>query len=591
MTSRKLIWQIYPYYLLVIIVTLIAVAFYASRQITRTYDKKVTDELTTSGMLIGHAVREIIGSQGPDLLQGHCDSLAKLSGARITLIDTNGIVLSDSEQNPSVMENHARRPEIAQALSGLTGESTRYSNTLQQHLKYVAVPITASNKVIGVVRMARPLSEVEKDLTALNRNVIVAGLLLIIIATLVSLYLFRRVSRPLGDLTIAANRMASGDLTRQLPVKGSSEIEALTKAMNNMAKQLDIRLKTIARQNNEQEAILSSMVEGVLAVDADERILSLNEAAAKLLEIQPEQARRRRILEIIRHAELYDFIARSLKSASQSRTEIALSGDRLRHLQIHANVLKDASDSRIGSVLVLNDITRLRMLENMRRDFVANVSHELRTPVTAILGSVETLLSKKPNGNKDTRQLLEIIGRQAERLNTLVADLLTLSKLEHDMEDSLLNKMTTSVAQVVKSAIQSCEPKSRLRNIDVNFEGDESIMVAMDAARIEQALVNLIDNAIKFSDENSTVMVTWQKTGDGLVIEVSDSGPGIEKRHLARLFERFYRVDKARSRDMGGTGLGLAIVKHIALAHKGHVAVESTVGVGSKFRIYIPATT
>jgi two-component system phosphate regulon sensor histidine kinase PhoR len=356
-----------------------------------------------------------------------------------------------------------------------------------------------------------------------------------------------------------------------------------------MASKLRERIETVLSQANEQEAVFSSMVEGLLAVDTDERIIRMNRAAAAFFDVDPDEARGRTIQEVIRNPELQKFVTRALTSREPVEGDIILrvnGGERF--LQAHGALLLDAESSRRGLVVVLNDVTRLRQLEAVRRDFVANVSHELRTPITSIKGFVETLRDGAIHNREDAEHFLGIIAKQSDRMNSIIADLLTLSRVEQDMEKEKVRFETGRLTEALREAVQVCERKASEKEISIGIECPQDLTARINAALIEQAVVNLIDNAVKNSDPGTRVTVSAGRSDGGTVISVADEGYGIPAKHIPRLFERFYRVDKARSSKLGGTGLGLAIVKHIAQAHGGSVSVESTPGSGSKFTIFLP---
>jgi two-component system phosphate regulon sensor histidine kinase PhoR len=359
--------------------------------------------------------------------------------------------------------------------------------------------------------------------------------------------------------------------------------------MNLMAVQLNARLRTIAQQRNEREAILSSMSEGVLALDASERIVSINHAAADLLGLDSEEVIGNAIYEVARIPSLQEFVEKALRSPDTIETEISLPGATERSLQAHGTVLHDSSGERAGVVLVFSDITRLKKLENIRRDFVANVSHELKTPITAITGSTETLLGGALSNPDDSRRFLEMIARHSDRLNNLVDDLLSLARIESEAEQNQINLTRGNVIDVLQASIRTCQEKSSQHNVSLTCSCETSLEANINPEQLEQAISNLIHNAIKHSDDGSTVSIEATTSETEVVISVRDSGTGIAAEHHTRLFERFYRVDQARSRQEGGTGLGLAIVKHIALVHGGRVGVESSLGKGSTFSIYLPA--
>jgi len=360
--------------------------------------------------------------------------------------------------------------------------------------------------------------------------------------------------------------------------------------MNQMADQLDERIRTIVRQRNEQEAVLACMVEGVLAIDKQETILRFNQAAASLLNLGSDAAGRR-AREVLRKPDLLYFIDRSLSSQSPIEQQVTLMMDgQQRSLQAHGTPLRDALGREIGALLVFNDITRMQRLENIRRDFVANVSHELKTPITAIKGSVETLVDGAISDPEHGQRFLAIIARQSDRLNAIIDDLLALSRIEQGEEQEGIERQQASVPGVVLGALQSCRTRADQKEISLEMEAPEQLTWSVNPTLLEQALVNLVDNAVKYSAQGQKVVVAIESSRELLRIRVRDWGPGIAQEHLPRLFERFYRVDKARSRHLGGTGLGLAIVKHIVQAHHGQIFVDSSPGQGSTFTMTIPRT-
>jgi two-component system phosphate regulon sensor histidine kinase PhoR len=416
------------------------------------------------------------------------------------------------------------------------------------------------------------------------------AVLIVALAGLVTLVAARRISRPLEDIRNAAGRFASGDLSFRIPTTGSEETAELAQAMNDMAAQLDDRIHTVLNQRNEQEAVLSSMVEGVLAVDSKERVLTMNHAAGNLLSIAPPEALGRTLQEITRNSEIHDFARRALRADGPTERDITFfhSGD-TRSIQAHGAPIQDADGRRLGVVIVLNDVTRLRRLESIRQDFVANVSHELKTPITSIKGFVETLRDGAMNDAEDASRFLAIIARQADRLGAIIEDLLSLSRIEQDANEDALELQLTPLRGILAGAMESCRMKAGEKSIEIDLECSEDMNVKANAPLLEQALVNLIDNAIKYSPDGAHVRVSAEQDKGATAISVADDGCGIAEGHVGRLFERFYRVDKARSRQLGGTGLGLAIVKHIALAHGGRVSVESRPNEGSTFTLHLEA--
>ncbi len=413
---------------------------------------------------------------------------------------------------------------------------------------------------------------------------------------IIGLAVFFRLHRGLRRLHRAARRFAAGDLSRRIDVRSPAPVAQLAQTLNRMASQLDERLQTVISQRNELEAVLSSMVEGVLAIDRQENVISLNRAAANLLDIDADRAVGRSIQEAVRNAALQQFVAATLASPGSTERDLVLrvsadeTGDSTeRFLQAQGAVLRDATGQRIGALIVLHDVTRLRRLEMVRRDFVANVSHEIKTPLTAIKGAVETLLDEQSHDPQLNQQFLGIVQRQADRLHAIVEDLLSLARIEQETERARVSLQRNALEPVIIAAIEACHHKAIAKRITLTQDLDAQLEARINGPLLEQALVNLLDNAIKYSPEGSAVHVTAATHADEMIISVTDDGVGIEADHLPRLFERFYRPDRARSRAMGGTGLGLSIVKHIANAHRGRVSVSSKPGEGSTFRIHLPA--
>jgi two-component system phosphate regulon sensor histidine kinase PhoR len=368
----------------------------------------------------------------------------------------------------------------------------------------------------------------------------------------------------------------------------------LAETINHMAVQIQDRYQAAVQQRNEMEAVLSSMVEGVAVVDPQERVISLNAAAGRFLGIAPAAAVGKSIQEVARNTALQRFIAGALDVGRAVQDDLTLHRPLSptspeRYLQVQSAPLRDAVGRRIGVVIVLHDVSELRRLEGVRRDFVANVSHEIKTPVTAIKGFAETLLEGPAHAPEDAERFLQIIARQADRLHAIVNDLLTLSRVEQDAKDKRIELERSRLARVLQAAVESCQIKAEARSVRVQVTCDPQLTAPMNAPLLEQAVVNLLDNAIKYSPTPAQVQVTAEQGNAEVVVSVADHGCGIGPEHLPRLFERFYRTDKARSRELGGTGLGLAIVKHIAQAHGGRVEVQSQVGKGSTFIIHLPA--
>jgi len=456
-------------------------------------------------------------------------------------------------------------------------------------MMYVAVPIKEGDEVKAVVRTAILATAIDDALKSIYIKIFWGVVATVFCAAGLSLLISRRISEPIIEMKKIAERFASGDLDHRLLISGTGELDSLANALNKMATQLQERIATITDQRNEMEAVLSSMIEGVVAMDKQGRIVSINKAAATLLNIDAQHMKSRMVEEVIRNVDLQEFIKRTLNSKVPTEMDISLpvEGDRL--FQLHGVPLPTEAGSKIRAVIVLNDMTRMRRLENVRREFVANVSHELKTPVTSIQGFVEALLEGAMNDHKQAERFLKIIARHSDRLNSIIEDLLTLSRLEEDKERKEISFEVMELKSVLASAIELSSTKAEDKQMKIELICQDDTKAKINAALLEQAMINLIDNAIKYSSSGDIIRIIAEQKNNETAISVEDNGCGIAPEHLPRIFERFYVVDKSRSRKLGGTGLGLAIVKHIAQVHDGSVTVESSPGAGSTFTIHLPA--
>jgi two-component system phosphate regulon sensor histidine kinase PhoR len=590
MKKRRLIWQLFPLLWIIIILSLLAVTIFFWQTFKDFHVEQTSADLLVRANLVRSQTTNALIRGEYNRIDSLCKQLGYEIDTRITIVLPSGKVVADSQEDPGKMDNHAKRSEIMEALSGGVGVSTRYSYTVHKNLMYVAIPLMQNGNIVGVVRTSRTVASINEALGGIYLKVALGALMVVILIAIASIFTIRRVSSPLEQMRKIANRFSDGELSLRLQEHDSLEIGGLSEAMNHMAAQLNERIQIILRQRNEQEAFLSSMVEAVLAVDLKERVIDLNRAAESILDVEGKQVRGLYIHEVVRSTDFLGFVKKVLVAESPAEEEFSLEENGEKYLQAHGTALRDANENHIGAVIVLNDITRLRRLENLRRDFVANVSHELRTPITSIKGFVETLIEGRVKNPEDKAHFLNTILKQSDRLNAIVEDLLNLSTIEQESEKREIALLPGSIKDVLHSSIQSTETKAREKNIRVALLSDEDIAANINGELLEQAVNNLIDNAINYSEPGSTTEVSVVQKESYIVINVKDYGCGIEARHLPRLFERFYRVDKARSRKLGGTGLGLAIVKHIAQAHGGFASVESEPGKGSTFSTHLPKT-
>ena len=584
---RPLIWQLYPSFLILVLLAVLTTGWFASRAMHDFYIDQREQDLIERIHIMMPQIQSHLDPLNAVALDRYCKQIALEIPMRLTVLLPDGKPVGDSEADPGRMENHLDRPEVRQAMLGQIGSADRFSETINRRMMYVALPV-GRDPVRAVVRLALPLTAIEEHLLSLRGRLVVGGLVIALAAALVCLAISRRITRPIEAMRAGAARFARGELSHRLAAPATQELAGLAQAMNQMAQELEQRLQAILRQRNESEAVLSSMLEGVVALDPDEHILHLNGAAARLLGSDEKQLQGRSIQEVVRNRELHEMIRTTLDQGVAAQADVVLYRPGEQVLNARSMPLFDADGRRMGALLVLNDVTQMRRLETMRTDFAANVSHEIKTPLTAIQGFVETLAQGAVTDAQEAQRFLGIIDKHVKRLTAIVDDLMQLARLEQGDESRQLRLEKTAVAKVLGAAAQLCRSQAEAKAMQIDIQCAPDLTALLDAELMEQALVNLLDNAIKYSPEKSRIAVTAGAVSEEIRIAVADEGIGVAPAHLPRLFERFYRVDKSRSRRMGGTGLGLAIVKHIVQAHGGQVTVASVQGKGSTFTIHMP---
>jgi len=601
MLKKKLLWQIFPCFILIIILSLASVIIHLSYSLNKFYYDKAEGDLKTKTELILNQIGPLLANGQLDGIDELAKGIDKQIDTRVTVILRGGSVVGESRKEIiEDMEIHSgdekvnQRTEIRDAFSSGAGFDTRYSNTLNKKMMYYAIAVESQvpdasddEKYVGIIRTSIAVDEIDKEIQALYGKVLFTIFAAALFSGVISLFLSRRISKPMEQMKKAAEDFAAGNYDSRAPVPDSSELAELANTFNKMAEQLNERIEMITAQRNQSAAILTSMAEGVIAVDMNSEIVSINDAAKKFFDIERADVEGVSIQEVIRNAELQDFVVNTLANPNPSEVYIINNEQEKKHLRVHGTRLTDTEGKTNGAVIVLNDVTRLRKLENIRRDFVANVSHELKTPITSIKGFVETLLEENITDAEESQKFLKIIAKHADRLNAIVDDLLSLSRLEENDNIRKVSFEQKSLCGVLDAAVELSGTKAKYKEITIELDCDGQIEAMMNPALLEQAVVNLIDNAVKYSEAKSVIKVKGQKVNSNIEISVEDNGCGIGANHLERIFERFYMVDKSRSRKLGGTGLGLAIVKHIAQIHKGTVTVSSTVGKGSVFTIII----
>ncbi len=591
MHRQRLFWQLYPSQLLITLAALLAFTWYGTFSIRSFQLSETAAGLEARAHLAATPVLGFLHQNDLAGLEAFCREAGKKSATRLTVLALDGRVLADSDENPVRMENHNDRPEVMAALAGRMIPSLRFSQTVQQNMMYVAMLLEDQGNRIGVLRTAIPVTAMEEALAAIYQKIIWGSLVAALFAALVAWIIARRISTPLEQMKLGVERFSRGDFTGRMREEGTEELATLARTLNEMATQLDSRLQTIVRQHSQLQAVFASMVEGVITVDTEERILDVNKSGAQLLNVDPEKIKGKSLLLAVRNTRLQHFVKEALASAAPMEGEFSSrtgADGREKYFYAHGARLQDSQGRITGALIVINDVTNLRRLESIRRDFVANVSHELKTPITSIEGFAETLLDGALDEPEAARNFVEIIGRQASRLHAIVEDLLALSRVEQDSRHEEIGMEEQPIADILQSAVQSCLPGAEKEEMAISLVCAPTITARINPALFEQAVVNLLDNAIKYSGKGSAITVTAEQKETEVVIRVGDDGVGIAPQDIARIFERFYRVDRARSAKLGGTGLGLSIVKHIVGAHHGRVTVESSPGKGSIFTIHLP---
>ena len=596
MKNTRLFWQIFLPALLIIASSIFATTWIGTRMIQSFYYEQMQGDIKDRALLLKPHILQLLAAGDADL-QEFCRQNGRVADTRITVIAGDGRVLADSSESPARMDNHGRRPEIIAALQGDTGSSLRRSKTLAKNMLYVAVPLESDRPQAGVLRLSVAATALESVLSTIYTKIILGACLIGLLAACFSYWMARRISRPLEEMRRGAEMLAAGTTHQPIAMEHvhlSRETTELARSLNNMAEQINARMKTISRQANELEAVFGSMTDGVLAVAADHHIIRINRAAAELFAIDSKAVQGKSMQAVLRSLILQEFVNRVLASQETAVEDVVLSlQGREITLRIRSVPLLDGEGQKMGILLVMNNLTRVNQLETVRRNFVANVSHELKTPITSIRGYVETLLDGAMEDPEDVKKFLAVIDRQGARLDAIVDDLLSLARIEDRAENDDVILQQETLLPILEASAQACSLQAKQHNIILDLDCDARLTAPVNQVMLEQAVINLLTNAIKYSPAGKVVTLKAEiNPGKGeqqaIRISVRDQGPGIAPEHLERIFERFYRCDKARSRENGGTGLGLSIVKHIAQCHGGTVDVVSIAGEGATFTLTLP---
>ena len=577
-------------YIAVILLSFAGLGLFLSDHLAEIFHQQISSSLINQAYLIGRQINPAYIRQADfPALDNLVKDLGPQINARVTVMSHNGRVLADSNRSLEEifkMENHAHRPEVNIALKGGRGVNPHFSSALKIDMLYVAVPLREKTEIVGAVQLAYPLTQVMTESSSLIHKTLFGGLLLALgSAFFLGSWLIAQVDRLMQRLVKIKRRYSREGFSEKIIRHSSDEISELSLGLDKMEEDIESQIREIQTQKQNFTAIFDSMVEGVIVVDKSGQVISINPTVEKIFSLLKKEAEGKPFLEVIRNNQMADVINRVLVGGTSLSGEMALVIPVRRVFQFNAVPVFECQAVR-GCLVVIHDITHIRKLETVHRDFVANVSHELKTPLTSIKGFVETLLAGALDDKKNNRNFLKIIETHTERLNVLVDDLLSLAHLQSD-EIALDKKVYDLTAQVGR-VLGVFESQIAKGNIKISNELPSHLFIRADQARIEQVLINLIDNALKFNKQNGAIKFLHREMDKGLKMIIQDTGIGIPEQDIPRIFERFYRVDRARSRELGGTGLGLSIVKSIVDLHQGSVGVESREGEGSSFWFYLP---
>jgi len=572
--KKTLFLRLFSGYAAVVILLAVAVLLFAPPLMRKHNIEEKSSALEHIAVLLEPQIIPYLTGAGPGDLRDLVLAFGRETGTRITVIEPSGRVLADSEKDARDMENHFYRPEIQAALGGQERRSIRRSATLNQDMMYLSFPLRDSGRIVGVLRLSLFIKNIDALLKIFRRELLKVVGLVMLAALLIGLLLSRSVSGPVREVIDASARVAAGDFDVAVSSRRSGEFKRFAQSFNAMTGRLETMFDEIRMKNEEIEGILASMHEGLGVLSAGERIELCNASFRRAVGIdQPEG---RFFWEVVRSTALVEAVRKARTSAAETSEEGSI-GDRV----YYCSVAHLPTGNRL--VVTLHDITEIRALEKSKKDFVVNVSHELRTPLTAIKGFLETI---EPRAVEENRPYLEIIRRNTERLIAIVQDLLVLSELEE--RGPKIEKTEVDLKPMAESILKMFEKRAGEKGLVLSLEASPQLPTFQaDAGQMEGLLLNLVDNAVKYT-EKGMVKVRLSARDANIVVEVEDTGPGIGAEHLPHVFERFYVVDKSRSKKLGGTGLGLAIVKHIVLAHQGTVSVKSRIGEGTTFSVLLP---
>ncbi|PCK07466.1 MAG: hypothetical protein COA42_14125 [Alteromonadaceae bacterium] len=585
----QFLWRLYTAYVAITIVSTALMGALIIRQVTESSMRDIDQSLAVRTEFLAQVTAKILENDSKEQLQQTLEHLGRKTQSRLTVVSFDGLVIADSRGQASLMDNHGDRPEIIDAKRNGFGVSSRFSNTLEQNMIYRAQQITPNtNTNSDFVRVSLPLSAIDEKLSQLRAIIAISVIIVTLAALILGFYFAKRVSDRISKLSSLAEVISQGEYEKRIQTTQQDELGKLAEAFNRMARNTSDRIAKVSTEHKRLTTIFRGMVEGVIDVDQEQKIVHINHAAAKLLKLSTETCINKPIGEQIRSREIKQALEQAISTQVPVKAQMRLKqGSEALVLDVYVAVLYNDKNDSIGAVIVLHDVSELDHLEHIRRDFVANASHELKTPITAIRGLTETMLDDKQMDSETRDNFLSKIQAQNLRLSALVSDLMTISRLESD--ESPQNFQSINIAEATLRSISTNASTCQEKQLDVAVDiQDQYIFINGDIQTINQLIDNLIVNAVKYTASGGQITVKVCRTETEAILSVTDTGVGITPYHQLRIFERFYRVDKGRSRELGGTGLGLSIVKNIADRHRGAVGVESTVGKGSTFTFRLP---
>jgi two-component system phosphate regulon sensor histidine kinase PhoR len=582
----RFFWQIYIGFVGLILVTIVIAGVLLAQQVEDDTLAEARETLRRNALFLKEVAVPHLKNIDALSIEGRVQEVGRQLGVRLTVIDADGRVVADSLRDVKEGSDLANRPEVLAAREHGVGTSARYSDLIDGEMMYHALVVEEDGVVLGFARTALPRAVLEEQMSSLRSRAITGVVIAGFVALVFTFFFTRRVTHPLLSLSSVVQSIARGDYKDRVDSSARDEVGELSRSFDVMAEQLRTRIDSISQEENKVVTILAHMVEGVVAVDRQGRILHINESAARILRVRQEAHEGRHLYEVTCVQDVGELLRETLRDGRERREEVRViqnTGQRV--IEAHCSPLRDGAGGLVGGVLVLHDITDLRRLEMVRRDFVANVSHELKTPVTAIRGLVETMLDTDDMDPGTRTRFLEKVENQSQRMSNLVSDLLTLSRVESrrgihldrerfDLRERVLDSERRALVVADEKGIRL---ESDITTDPIDVFGDEE--------GLQKIVDNLLDNAIKYTPQGGSVLLQVAVEGSVASILVEDSGIGIDEEDQERIFERFYRVDKARSRELGGTGLGLSIVKHLVAAMGGTIRLDSKLGEGSRFRV------